>query len=205
MKAVTWQGVEDVRVEEVPDPGIEQPTDAVIRVTSTGLCGSDLHLYKVLGHVHRSGRRARPRADGDRRGGRGRGRPHLQGRPGRDPLQHLLRPLLDVRAPAVRAVRDHAEPRYGDRRLALRLHQALRPGARRPGRDTCASRRPSSGRSRSRRARRTTASSSSPTCCRRPGRRSSSPTSPKAGRWRSSVSDRSVRCRRGLPSTEVRG
>ena len=49
MKAVTWQGVEDVRVEEVPDPRIEKPTDAVIRVTSTGLCGSDLHLYKVLG------------------------------------------------------------------------------------------------------------------------------------------------------------
>jgi threonine dehydrogenase-like Zn-dependent dehydrogenase len=49
VKAVTWQGVEDVRVEEVPDPRIEQPTDAVIRVTSTGLCGSDLHLYKVLG------------------------------------------------------------------------------------------------------------------------------------------------------------
>jgi threonine dehydrogenase-like Zn-dependent dehydrogenase len=49
MKAVTWQGVEDVRVKEVPDPKIEQPTDAVIRVTSTGLCGSDLHLYKVLG------------------------------------------------------------------------------------------------------------------------------------------------------------
>ena len=49
MKAVTWQGREDVRVEEVPDPRIEQPTDAVIRVTSTGLCGSDLHLYKVLG------------------------------------------------------------------------------------------------------------------------------------------------------------
>jgi threonine dehydrogenase-like Zn-dependent dehydrogenase len=49
MKAVTWQGIEDVRVEEVPDPKIEQPTDAIIRVSSTGLCGSDLHLYKVLG------------------------------------------------------------------------------------------------------------------------------------------------------------
>jgi threonine dehydrogenase-like Zn-dependent dehydrogenase len=49
MKAVTWQGVEDVRVEEVPDPKIEEPTDAIIRVTSSGLCGSDLHLYKVLG------------------------------------------------------------------------------------------------------------------------------------------------------------
>jgi threonine dehydrogenase-like Zn-dependent dehydrogenase len=49
MRAVTWQGVEQVRVEEVPDPRIEEPTDAIVRVTSTGLCGSDLHLYKVLG------------------------------------------------------------------------------------------------------------------------------------------------------------
>ncbi|PZT71017.1 glutathione-dependent formaldehyde dehydrogenase [Streptomyces sp. SW4] len=48
MKAVTWQGKRDVRVEEVPDPKIQEPTDAVIRVTSTGLCGSDLHLYEVL-------------------------------------------------------------------------------------------------------------------------------------------------------------
>ncbi|MEU5317427.1 zinc-dependent alcohol dehydrogenase [Streptomyces sp. NPDC021056] len=48
MKAVTWQGKRDVRVENVPDPGIQEPTDAVIRVTSTGLCGSDLHLYEVL-------------------------------------------------------------------------------------------------------------------------------------------------------------
>ncbi|MFF0205613.1 zinc-dependent alcohol dehydrogenase [Streptomyces sp. NPDC005017] len=48
MKAVTWQGRRDVRVEEVPDPRIEEPTDAVVRITSTGLCGSDLHLYEVL-------------------------------------------------------------------------------------------------------------------------------------------------------------
>jgi len=48
MKAVTWQGKRDVRVEEMPDPGIQEPTDAVIRITSTGLCGSDLHLYEVL-------------------------------------------------------------------------------------------------------------------------------------------------------------
>ncbi|MFE9448232.1 zinc-dependent alcohol dehydrogenase [Streptomyces sp. NPDC006739] len=48
MKAVTWQGKRDVRVDTVPDPRIEQPTDAVIRVTSSGLCGSDLHLYEVL-------------------------------------------------------------------------------------------------------------------------------------------------------------
>lgn len=49
MKAVTWHGKRDVRVDEVPDPTIEQPTDAIIRVTSTAICGSDLHLYEVLG------------------------------------------------------------------------------------------------------------------------------------------------------------
>ena len=48
MKAVTWQGRQDMRVEEVPDPTIEEPGDAIIRVTSTGLCGSDLHLYDPL-------------------------------------------------------------------------------------------------------------------------------------------------------------
>jgi threonine dehydrogenase-like Zn-dependent dehydrogenase len=49
MKAVTWQGKRDVQVEEVPDPKIEEPTDAVVRITSSGICGSDLHLYEVLG------------------------------------------------------------------------------------------------------------------------------------------------------------
>jgi threonine dehydrogenase-like Zn-dependent dehydrogenase len=49
MRAVTWQGKRDVRVEEVPDPKIEQPTDAIVRITSTNICGSDLHLYEVLG------------------------------------------------------------------------------------------------------------------------------------------------------------
>lgn len=48
MKAVTWQGVHDMQVTEVPDPRIEEPTDAVIKVTSTALCGSDLHLYETL-------------------------------------------------------------------------------------------------------------------------------------------------------------
>ena len=48
MKALTWQGLGDVRVEEVPDPRIQEPTDAIIRVTSTAICGSDLHLYGVL-------------------------------------------------------------------------------------------------------------------------------------------------------------
>ncbi|MFI9383453.1 zinc-dependent alcohol dehydrogenase [Kutzneria sp. NPDC052558] len=49
MKAVTWHGRRDVRVDTVPDPRIEQPTDVVVGITSSGICGSDLHLYEVLG------------------------------------------------------------------------------------------------------------------------------------------------------------
>jgi threonine dehydrogenase-like Zn-dependent dehydrogenase len=49
MKALAWHGKRDVRVDNVEDPKIEQPTDAIIRVTSSGLCGSDLHLYEVMG------------------------------------------------------------------------------------------------------------------------------------------------------------
>jgi threonine dehydrogenase-like Zn-dependent dehydrogenase len=49
MKAVTWHGKRDVRVDKVPDPAIEKPTDAIVRITSSGICGSDLHLYEVMG------------------------------------------------------------------------------------------------------------------------------------------------------------
>jgi threonine dehydrogenase-like Zn-dependent dehydrogenase len=49
VRALTWQGRRDVRVETVPDPTIQEPTDAVVRVTATAICGSDLHLYEVLG------------------------------------------------------------------------------------------------------------------------------------------------------------
>jgi threonine dehydrogenase-like Zn-dependent dehydrogenase len=49
MKAITWHGKRDVRVDNVPDPTIQEPTDAVVRITTTAICGSDLHLYEVLG------------------------------------------------------------------------------------------------------------------------------------------------------------
>lgn len=49
MRAVTWHGKRDVRVTDVGDPRIERPTDVVIKVTSTAICGSDLHLYETLG------------------------------------------------------------------------------------------------------------------------------------------------------------
>lgn len=48
MKAVTWQGRSTVSVEQVPDPVIQEPTDAIVRITSSAICGSDLHLYEVL-------------------------------------------------------------------------------------------------------------------------------------------------------------
>lgn len=60
MRALCWYGHGDVRVETVPDPEIQEPTDAIVRITSTAICGSDLHLYDhymttmkkgdVLGH-----------------------------------------------------------------------------------------------------------------------------------------------------------
>ncbi|GAA4776764.1 zinc-dependent alcohol dehydrogenase [Citricoccus nitrophenolicus] len=49
MKALTWQGKRNVSIENVPDPVIQAPTDAIVRITSTAICGSDLHLYEVLG------------------------------------------------------------------------------------------------------------------------------------------------------------
>ncbi|MDQ1156500.1 threonine dehydrogenase-like Zn-dependent dehydrogenase [Sphingomonas sp. SORGH_AS 950] len=45
MKALTWHGKHDVRIDNVDDPGIVNPRDAIIRVTATAICGSDLHLY----------------------------------------------------------------------------------------------------------------------------------------------------------------
>jgi glutathione-independent formaldehyde dehydrogenase len=59
MKAVVYRGPKDVAVEDVPDPTIQAPTDVVVRITTTNICGSDLHMYegrtsveegKVLGH-----------------------------------------------------------------------------------------------------------------------------------------------------------
>ena len=97
------------------------------------ICGSDLHLYEVLG----------PFIDeGDILGHEPMGIveevgstvTHIQRRrPRGDPLQHLLRALLDVRPAALRAVRDDPGARAGHGCRALRLHEALRAGARRPG------------------------------------------------------------------------
>jgi threonine dehydrogenase-like Zn-dependent dehydrogenase len=60
LKAVTWHGKRDVRVDTVPDPQIQQATDAIVKITSTNICGSDLHLYETLGPLHGRGRHPGP-------------------------------------------------------------------------------------------------------------------------------------------------
>src|SRR5215831_17557161 len=59
MKAVVYRGPRDMRVEDVPDAKLDWPTDVLVRITSTNICGSDLHMYegrtdleagKVIGH-----------------------------------------------------------------------------------------------------------------------------------------------------------
>src|SRR5437764_7801761 len=81
MRALCWHGKEDVRVESVPDPTILNPHDAIVRITSTAICGSDLHLYDgfipameegdILGHefmgeVVETGREVKKLKKGDR-------------------------------------------------------------------------------------------------------------------------------------------
>jgi threonine dehydrogenase-like Zn-dependent dehydrogenase len=45
MKALVWHAKEDIRCDTIPDPGIEHPRDAIVKVTSCAICGSDLHLF----------------------------------------------------------------------------------------------------------------------------------------------------------------
>ena len=59
MRALCWHGKYDVRVDTVPDPVIQEPTDAIIKITSTAICGSDLHLFDGYQPTH--GGRRHPR------------------------------------------------------------------------------------------------------------------------------------------------
>ena len=78
MRAIVYKKPNTVSVEQVPDPQIESPTDAVVRITSAGICGSDLHMYE--GRTPDAGDDAlRAREHGRRRGDRRRGRQHKGG------------------------------------------------------------------------------------------------------------------------------
>ena len=104
MKAVTWHGKRDVRVDTVPDPKVEEPTDAIIEVTSTNICGSDLHLYEILGAFMNPGDILGHEPMGIvREVGSGSHQPG-GGRPGGDPVSNLLRQLLYVRSAALHPV-----------------------------------------------------------------------------------------------------
>ena len=106
MKAVTWQGHRDVSVEEVADPIIKEPNDAIIKVTSTNICGSDLHLYETMGAFMSPGDVLGHEAIGIELEI---GSEVSQIRPGDRivvPFPDLLRPLLDVRTLALHPMRD---------------------------------------------------------------------------------------------------
>ena len=78
MKAVVFHGVGDIRLDDVPEPKIEQPTDAIVRLTASAICGTDLHMVRgtmpgmepgtILGHEgvgrHRGGRLVGARLQG---------------------------------------------------------------------------------------------------------------------------------------------
>lgn len=73
MRALCWHGANDVRVDNVPDPKILNPRDAIIKITSTAICGSDLHLYDgyipsmksgdILGHEFMGGSQMKGKCD----------------------------------------------------------------------------------------------------------------------------------------------
>ena len=193
MKALTFHGKRDVRVDEVPDPSIQDPTDAIVRITSTAICGSDLHLYEVLGMFI---------DEGDILGHEPMGiveevGPEVTQIKAGDrvviPFNISCGALLDVRAQVLRPVRDDAEPRAPKRapRCSATPSSTARCRAARPS--SCGCRRPTSARSRCPRAAPTSATCSSPTCCRPPGRRSTTRRSRKAAASPSSASGRSAR------------
>ena len=192
MTAICWCGTSDVRVDNVPDTKIEDARDAIVKVTSTAICGSDLHLYDVLG----------PFIDeGDILGHEPMGVVEEVG----SEVTHIQRGDRVV-APfnvvcghcwmCSRQLHAHCETTqnhaYG---LAASFFGYTKLYGHIPGGQAEYLRVPQAhfGRSRSPRDLRTSASYISRTCFRPPGRPSSTPTSPRAGASPSSASDRSGR------------
>ena len=200
MKALTWHGRRDVRVDTVPDPTIEQPTDAIIRVTSTGLCGSDLHLYEVLGPFLEAG---------DVLGHEPMGIVEAVGS-GVDNLAVGDRVVVPFNISCghcfmcEHGLQSQCETTQNrDEGMGASLFGYTKLYGEVPGGQAELLRVPQAhyGPIKVPEGPRTTASSSSPTSCRRRGRRCSTPRSPTAAAWRSSGWARSGRCRRGSPST----
>ena len=125
MRALCWHGKGDVRVDTVPDPKIEDPRDAIIRITSTAICGSDLHLFDGYMPTMETGDILGHEPMGDRRGGRQGRHEAEEGRPRRRPVHDLLRRLLVLQADRVLALR-HVEP--ATPRSPARRWASPRPG-----------------------------------------------------------------------------
>ena len=122
MKALVWHGKNDVRVERVPDPEILNPRDAIIKVTTTAICGSDLHLLDGFIPTMQSRRHSGPRVHG-RSGRRRQGESHAEDRRSRGRAVHdRLRQLFLLSAGAVVGVRQ-LQPEREDGRGALRLRR----------------------------------------------------------------------------------
>ena len=148
MRALTWQGKRSVSVE-VPDPVIQEPTDAIVRITSSAICGSDLHLYEVLGPYMKAGDILGHEPMGIVEEVGSEVTEPQAGRPGGHPLQHFLRPLLDVQTGPAVPVRNHPGPcpqQRGAASSGSRSSTVRCPAARR---STCACRTPTTARSRS--------------------------------------------------------
>lgn len=131
MRALTWLGNENVEVTGVPDPQIQEPNDVIIGVTSTAICGSDLHLYGVLGPHLKHGDVLGHEATGTVEWGRPGDLEPEDRRSRCHHVRHLARALLDVQPPAVRQC-ETTQLRSRQRGCAVRLHLALWLGAGRP-------------------------------------------------------------------------
>ena len=193
MKALTWQGKRDVRVEEVPDPEIEEPTDAIIRVTSTAICGSDLHLYEVLGAYLTPGDVLGHETDGHRRGGRLRG--HATSSRATASSSRSTSPAGTAGCASAASTPSARPPRCATRARARRLFGYTSLYGSVPGGQAEYLRVPAGpvrARSRCPTGTRTSASSTSRTSCRPRGRACSSPTCRPGGTSPSSGSARSA-------------
>ena len=123
MRALSYEGPARVGVRNKPDPRIEHPQDAVLRVTCAAICGSDLHLLHGLVPDTRIGATFGHEIRRRRRGGRASGGRRREGRSADGALQHLLRRLLLLRTRADRLLREHQPlERRGVRRLRLLAH-----------------------------------------------------------------------------------
>src|SRR3954447_5061048 len=204
MKALTWHGKRDVRIDDHPDPAIEDPTDAIIRMTTTAICGSDLHLYEVLGPfieegsilghepmgvVEEVGSEVSELSPGDRVV---------------IPFQISCGScfMCDQGLQTQCETTQVREEGMGAMLFGYTKLYGSQPGGQA---EYCACRRPTTRTSRWRTGRRTSASSTSRTSCRRRGRRSSTPACRTAAASRCSGSAPSATWRAGSRTTAATG